>query len=119
MPNLVSYRGLQVLNTPPPSQADAGLAYHNNFKILANRTGDSHFDSRDPGASDDNDGSPTGVFFTTFSLWVNTVTKAVWMCIDASIGAAVWIQISSGTTSTGGDLFDQWPPLNSFNNLTV
>jgi len=106
---MINYRGLQVLETAPPATADAALAYHNNFKKLANRTGDAYFGGRDPTVMDDNSGASLGINFTTLSFWINTATRAVWLCIDATIGAAVWVQLNGSGGSSSND--SNWPAL--------
>lgn len=41
----------------------------------------------DPGATDDSNAG-----YEPLSRWINTVTGEFWICIDASVGAAVWEQ---------------------------
>lgn len=43
----------------------------------------------DPLVTDD-----SGAGYSQFSMWINTAVSSIYMCIDASIGAAVWVQIS-------------------------
>lgn len=95
MPGLTNYHGLQVLATQPPDWADAGLAYHNNFKSLAARRGDNYFAPRDPSVNDDSSGGSVGVFFAAFSIWTNTATRDSWMCIDPTINNAVWVKLGA------------------------
>lgn len=46
--------------------------------------------STNPGATNDaNQG------YTVGSIWVNTTAGTAWMCVDSTIGAAVWKQISN------------------------
>jgi hypothetical protein len=39
------------------------------------------------------------------SLWTDNVIKAVWVCVDASVGAAVWYQVSMPVTTQGDMLY--------------
>jgi hypothetical protein len=54
--------------------------------------------SSSPVAGNDSSG---GQDFSIGSRWINTATGAVYFCVDASIGAAVWIDNTAGA---GGDM---------------
>src|SRR5690606_11372890 len=62
--------------------------------------------STDPGAEDD---STEG--YRIFSLWLNTSSGALFMCVDSSSGAAVWRQIypQSPDLSSPGPIGDVTP----------
>ena len=53
----------------------------------------------DPGVSDDDSAN-----YSPGSLWVNTTDDRAWICLDASTGAAIWLQVGSG--SGGGAIED-------------
>ena len=55
--------------------------------------GGTHVDTVDPTVTDD-----TTKGYDPGSLWLNTTTKHLWVCIDASTGAAVWDDIKSDDT---------------------
>lgn len=47
------------------------------------------------------DGATLGV--TLGSLWIDTVAPAVYVCADASTGAAVWVEVSGGGSIDWGE----------------
>ena len=58
-----------------------------------------HTAASDPGVNDD-----SGSGFDVGHAWVNTSTPAVFECVGATVGAAVWVQVypASGATVTWG-----------------
>ncbi len=93
MSSLTTYKNLSVI-TPDPTGL-GGLAINNNFKALADRF--AFLDTTDPTTSDD---SSAG--FAVGSRWFNTTTSVEWICTDASIGAAVWVEPTP--TTIGGTI---------------
>lgn len=55
----------------------------------------------DPGTADS---SASG--YGVGSVWVNTATDHVFMCVDASAGAAVWVQVDGGGGAAGAFMAD-------------
>ena len=59
-----------------------------------------HTSTRNPTVNDDG-----SLFFVVGSWWINTVTLTAWLCIDITIGAAVWkgwpVSSSPGTGGPG------------------
>jgi hypothetical protein len=47
------------------------------------------------------DGATLGV--TVGSLWIDTTAPAVYVCADASTGAAVWVEVSGGSAIDWGE----------------
>ena len=47
-----------------------------------------------PGVGDD-----TGDGYSPGSLWINVTTDAGFLCMDATLGAAIWLQITTAATS--------------------
>lgn len=43
----------------------------------------------DPGVTDDSDS-----FYGVGSLWVNVTLDIVWVCVDATVGVAVWVRLN-------------------------
>lgn len=63
----------------------ADLAFINNYSAVT-----------DPGVGDDaNDGYQVG------STWVNTALSTAWTCVDATVGAAVWLATGQVGTNQG------------------
>jgi len=89
-----TYRGVTIL-TPDPSGA-AGLAWQNNFRALADRLGNHIEAADDPGTSDDSAGTGGETSCMYLSTWRNTTDNGVWLCLAASEGAAVWVEITGG-----------------------
>lgn len=67
----------------------------------------------DPGVGDDSDDD-----YGVKSVWINVTLDTAWVCVDATVGAAVWLQIGAGG---GGALPDSTyvSSLNSSNFLTA
>ena len=73
------------------SQLDAALQSKINGSLQ------NKFDATsDPGATDD---SAAG--YAVGSTWINTATDKAWRCVDATAGAAVWINTTLTTTDLG------------------
>lgn len=62
------------------AKADVGLGNVANIKNNATN-------------SDPTTGSDSGAGYSAGSLWLNTSTGIVWNCVDASVGAAVWLHM--------------------------
>lgn len=45
--------------------------------------------------------SDSGSGYTQGSLWIDTLTGFAYLCTDASVGAAVWVQIGGNTIASG------------------
>ncbi|WP_296596913.1 hypothetical protein [Phenylobacterium sp.] len=89
------------LGTPDAGDGDdlraGGGKINSNFTALDKRL---NYSTSDPAAGDDSgDGYQVG------SLWVNTSTGAVFICRDASMGAAAWFAID---TNHPGFATDEW-----------
>ena len=94
-----TYRGLSV-REPAPYGA-AGAAWQANFVALADRIG-SHIEAdADPTANDDEVGTACNGVVMTLSTWRNTSDDSVWQCLDASEGAAVWVELTAGAAWSG------------------
>lgn len=119
MASLTPYKGLEVVEN---AGEDGGIALTDNFKELADRA--PYELNRDPGANDDSsDGFQAG------DQWLNTSTQTMWVCVDASVGSAVWKSFfvrtstelalipeeSSESVSVGGDLTVEGTGDSSFN----
>ena len=92
---LSTYRGIQIDTV---ASGDGGVALTNNFTELANRVGKTHDDTRDPTTTDDGTAG-----YSEWSKWRNTSTNNVFVCVDASTGAAVWKPLVSGTVGTSAN----------------
>lgn len=101
----ITYKGMAVRDPAP--YGEAGAAWQNNFKALADRIGPCKFDATTaPTATDD---SSSG--YSTGSLWYDAVANRLYWCASAAEGAAVWIEVSPA------DLSQVYQPLNA--NLTT
>jgi len=91
----IQYKGLSVRDPAP--YGEAGLAWQNNFKALADRIGPCKFDATAPPTAGDD--SADG--FATGSLWLDTATNRLYWCASAAAGAATWIEVGrTGITRT-------------------
>ena len=81
-----TYRGIAV-RTPAP-YGEAGEALQANFKALADRLGNHVEAADDPTADDDSAGTGGEDVCMYLSTWRNTADNGVWICLDASEGAA-------------------------------
>lgn len=101
----IDYKGMSVREPAP--YGEAGLAWQNNFKALADRIGPCKFDATTaPTSADD---SSSG--YATGSLWLDTAANRLYWCASAAEGAAVWIEVSPA------DLSQVYQPLDA--NLTT
>jgi hypothetical protein len=106
--DLIDYRGLQILSPDPTG--DGGLAIQNDLKELANRAGPIHQTAGSPTVDNDSDDTAgIGVKFYQWSHWLDTSDNAIYVCTDATPGAAVWLTglpnartISTTAPLTGG-----------------
>lgn len=119
MAALVDYRGVQILSPAPV--VDAGLALHDNFKALADRIGICNYLAiTDPGPTND-----ISEDYTVGSLWLNNSSDEVFFCTDNTNGAAVWSNLSTGSSGGGGDsvptsrIIGTAPPLTGGGNLST
>ena len=99
MPAVGDFKGMLIL-VPDPTEV-GGDAFNENFKEMANRTGPVFFASVAPTVGyDSNDTAEVGVQFYDFSLVVLRTPRLVFMCIDDTPGAAVWVEISGNVNKT-------------------
>lgn len=95
MATLDNYKGLQVV-TPDPSGA-GGLAINNDFKSLVDWHPRCNWSATaDPTKDDDDRESSPENNYQVGSLWFNEDTGALFLCVDATEGAAVWRGIPFG-----------------------
>lgn len=91
MASLTDYRGLDVVEN---ATGAGGAALTDNFKELADRAGTVHAAATDPTADNDSDDTAAlGTKFTKWSKWHNTSTDKVFLCVDATPEAAVWVEM--------------------------
>lgn len=104
-----TYRGIEV-QSPDPTGA-GGLRLQNNFKSLADRIGNHIEAADDPTADDDEAGTGGEDPVMKLSTWRNTSDNGLWVCLDATTGAAVWTQIGvvSGGLGIGGSAVSGYP----------
>lgn len=88
-----TYRGVTV-REPAPYGA-AGLAYQDNFKALADRIGNHIEAADDPTADDDEVGTGGESAVMARSTWRNASDNGLWMCLESSAGAAVWVELTA------------------------
>ena len=99
MANLTEYKGLQIVATPSGA---GGEALTNDLKELADRAGPVYETAGDPTTDhDEADTASVGVEFEQWSKWHNTSDDGIFICVDPSEGAAVWVQVD-GTGGGGG-----------------
>lgn len=95
MATLQNYKGLQVVSPDPTG--DGGLAINNDIKSLVDWNPRCTWDATvDPGVNDDSDPANN---YQVGSQWLNTTTDALFVCVDATVGAAVWRQFSVGSAN--------------------
>lgn len=87
------YKGMSVRDPAP--YGEAGLAWQNNFKALADRIGPCKFDATAPPTATDDSSSG----YSTGSLWYNRTANRLYWCASATAGAAVWIEVSPADLS--------------------
>ncbi len=93
MASLTNYKGLQVV-TPNPSGA-GGLAINDDFKSLVDWNPKCKWDATaDPTVSDDSGSTKN---YQVGSMWFNEDTGGLFLCVDASTGAAVWRGVPFGS----------------------
>ena len=91
----IQYKGLSVRDPAP--YGEAGLAWQNNFKALADRIGPCKFDATAPPTAGDDSSSG----YATGSLWYDTTANRLYWCASAAAGAATWIEVGrTGITRT-------------------
>lgn len=89
MSSLTNYRGLQVFPSDAPPPGVGGLAISDNFTYLVDWHPLSQWaQSSNPTASNDN----TQNYFPG-SLWLNSSTNELFLCMSSATGAAVWEQV--------------------------
>ncbi|TWT61703.1 hypothetical protein [Rubinisphaera italica] len=89
MASLVNYKGLQVVESP---SGDGGQALTDDFMTLGDRA--PNVSDSDPGSTDDDS---KGYF--AGSMWLNKTSQTLWMCVDATVTAAVWKSVYRRTTT--------------------
>jgi hypothetical protein len=109
MTALIDYRGLDIL-TPDPTGA-GGKAINDDFAELADRAGPVHSGAGNPTVDHDSDDTAgLGTKFYAWSKWRNTSTNQLYVCVDATPGAAVWVELTKtelaadASPQLGGDL---------------
>ena len=113
-----TYRGMTV-RVPDPTGA-AGLAWQNNFKSLADRIGNHIEAVSDPTANDDEANTAGHGAVMDRSTWRNTEDNGFFVCVDASEGAAVWIELGEAVDlSAPGPIGDATPSSAEFTTLTT
>jgi len=80
MATLTDYKGLLVVDS---ASGAGGTALTNDFKELADRA--PQLSTSDP--ADTNDSTE---YYFEGSLWFNSDTQTLWICVDATAGSAVW-----------------------------
>jgi hypothetical protein len=55
---------------------------------------------RDPATNDD-----AALGYSAGSMWINRLTDTIWVCTDATIGTAIWIETSSSGSVFADDVF--------------
>jgi len=87
-----TYKSMEVYDGTPSGAG--GQALDNNFVAITDRIGSYIENASDPDANDDDqDTGSNGVAYQN-SLWLNTTDKTLWLCIDATVTAAVWKHIN-------------------------
>lgn len=89
MPTFDDYNGLEVLPSSPAPTGAGGVAINNNFKKLSSKLSTSI-----PTTSNDSTEN-----YAQGSRWFNTASKTEYICLDASVGAAVWVQVAASTST--------------------
>ena len=113
-----TYRGMTV-RVPAPTGA-AGLAWQNNFKSLADRIGNHIEAVTDPTANDDEANTAGHGAVMDRSTWRNTEDNGFFVCVDASEGAAVWLELGEAVDlSAPGPIGDMTPSSGVFTALAV
>ncbi len=89
MSSLTNYRGLQVFPSDAPPPGAGGYAISKNFSNLVNWHPLSQWaQTGNPIASDDQT-----LNYYPGSLWLNSSTNELFLCISSATGAAVWQQV--------------------------
>ncbi|MBI1374570.1 MAG: hypothetical protein GC159_17775 [Phycisphaera sp.] len=63
---------------------------------MADRAGPVNATAANPSPNDDSNGTAGNGKFYVWSKWVNTATNAIFICVDATPQAAVWINVTAG-----------------------
>lgn len=99
MASLVTYKGLSVLDA---ATGLGGIAINQDLRELGDRVGSVASLAFDPGVGDDDQDSNANGYFYQWSKWYNTVSKEIFVCTKADVGAAVWTVVGSvGVTIAG------------------
>lgn len=90
-----NYKGLNLLSG---TSGAGGTRLMNAFRALADRVPTTKYDATtDPTVNDDTDAG-----YYVGSKWYNLNAGTIWECLDATVGAAVWV---TGTTGEGNSGF--------------
>ena len=96
----IDYKGLQVGNSTP-AQA-GGAAIDGNMRELADRVGPVASIVGTPGLTDDSANTSGNGTFQQWSKWRNLSTDDIYVCVDATPTAAVWVLVTAGGGGVGG-----------------
>ncbi len=95
----VIYKGLSIRDPAP--YGEAGLAWQNNFKALADRIAERFERWETLRDKRDDQLNVTLQALVANSLWYDSAATRVYWCASAAAGAAAWIEISrTGITRT-------------------
>lgn len=100
MASLTDYKGLDVLDA---ATGAGGAAINDDFKELADRAGPVHAAASDPSVNDDSSGTAGNGKFYIWSKWRNTSNNKIFVCVDPSTGAAVWVDVTAATVDVYED----------------
>ncbi len=89
MSSLTNYRGLQVFPSDAPPPGGGGLAISNNFTYLV----DWHPLSKWTQTGNPTAGNDSTANYFPGSLWLNSSTNELFLCMSSAPGAAVWQQV--------------------------
>lgn len=111
----VNYKGITELS--PAATSSGGQLIINNDKELADRVGPVAEVAGDPTANDDGANTGGNGTFYKWSKWRNTGDNGVFVCLDNSTGAAVWVEVTAGGGGISNVVEDTTPQLGG--NLDV
>ena len=94
---VTDYKGLDVVT----AINDGGILIIDDFKEMADRAGQVYQTAGSPGVNDDSAGTAGNGQFNEWSKWRNTTTNNIWLCVDATPGAAIWISITGDAAGVG------------------
>lgn len=77
---LTTYKGLEVVES---ATGAGGAALTSDFKELADRA-----PMKSEGVPDATDDANAGYY--PGSLWFDVLTETMWICVDATVGSAIW-----------------------------